>query len=244
MSLLLKFLPSFLKTPKKGLLYRYEDLTPSYYEQIRSDRETEHQIGRFMSFKHIISECAKLKGHFIEFGTLSGFSLMWIAHLAEKAGMFSKKIVGLDGFVGLPYADGTFKKGDFTASFNECLSNLSINADFYPRNYQNLQVKKVLFSQKKEAIELLMPFQSEKFCFIHVDCDVSQSAIEVFEILITGNYIADKAFIVFDDFYCDSSLRNTVPEIFKSLTSQWDIQHYSRTNLTQTFMFTKKNEIT
>ncbi len=223
------------------LVYNYNDLNEHVYSAYAGkDREREHQIGRFINFKDILSKCQRLEGDIIEFGTHKGFSLMWIAHIAEMQKLYSKQIIGIDGFVGLPYDDGGFRMGDFTTSLNQCLVNIAFNKQCYEVNYKNISIGKYLFSQKDEIFNFLEGKNLKKFCFIHLDCDVSQSALEVFDILVEGNYIADKAFVVFDDYYCESALSHTVEVLFEKLDKDWEIHPYSRTHLTQTFQFTKR----
>lgn len=165
---------------------------------------------------------------------------MWTAHIAEKQNLYSKQIIGVDGFVGLPYADGCFLVGGFKTTRDQCLSNIYSNREYYKNNYKNIKIAEFLFSQKNSVINFLNQINVKKLCFIHIDCDVSASAFEVFDILLDGNLIADNAFIVFDDYHCDSNLRNNMELLFSELSEQWDIQDYSRTDLTHTFRFIRK----
>lgn len=224
-----------------GLLYDYKDLNRKVYEQISADdRENEHQIGRLTNFIEMISQCGSLEGDFIEFGTWNGFSLMWIAHIAEQNGLYSKKIIGLDGFIGLPYSEGYFVKGTFNTTYEQCLSNITNNSRAYPNNLKNIQIGNFLFNEKQRIADYLQTLQARKFCFIHIDCDVSQSALEIFDLLLEKELIADKAFVAFDDFYCVSHLSQTMQNLFVSLSNKWEIIPYSRTHLTQNFLFKKR----
>lgn len=110
--------------------FTYEDLNEDTYHQIQGDRETEHQVGRFINFKNIISQCKELEGDFIEFGTCTGFGLSWIAFLAEQQELYSKHIVGVDGFVGIPYEEDGFAVGNFEISLEQCSDNIAGNKEY------------------------------------------------------------------------------------------------------------------
>jgi len=114
------------------LVYKPEDLNFEYYNKIKDlgDVELEHQIGRLTNFKKLLGEIFlnDTKGDIIEFGTWKGFSLLWIAYLCERIGIFDKKIIGIDGFIGLPDAEGPFQKGAFkNTSLKECWRNIFYN---------------------------------------------------------------------------------------------------------------------
>ena len=166
---------------------------------------------------------------------------MWIAHISEQNESYNKKIFGIDGFIGLPYAEGCFRIGDFKTTREQCLTNINFNANSYKNNHKNIFIKEALFSKKALIAQYLQANQSGKFCFIHIDCDVSQSALEIFDLLQKYDLIADESFIVFDDFYCTSSLKYTVDDLFQNLSAAWNIESYGRTNLTQTFKFIRNN---
>lgn len=236
--------PAWTGPEYNNLIYQDTDLNAETYALSRHDIETEHQIGRLINFKNVISQCKFLEGDFIEFGTWSGFSLMWMAHLAEKQELYSKQIIGLDGFVGLPYSEDGFVAGGFKATLEQCVMNINHNARYYPNNHKNMVVGEYLFSKKNEIISFLNGLNLKKFCFIHIDCDISTSAIEIFDVLVDGEYIADTAFIAFDDYYLnltyENSYENTVQKLLKGLFEEWDVVPYLRTDLTQIFKVSKK----
>src|SRR3989338_333326 len=133
------------------LIYREQDLTPEYYARIKDcgHLELEHHIGRFTNFRRLINQLRDLPGDFIEFGTYRGFSLLWMAYLAERAGIFNKKIVGLDGFVGLPYADGVWRQYAFVdASLNVCRRNVLGNQQLYEATKKNIIIERALFADR------------------------------------------------------------------------------------------------
>lgn len=227
---------------KMELIYKISDLNKKYYNKIKKlgDDELEHQIGRLTNFKEIIEKCANLEGDFIEFGSWKGFSLLWIAYFMERNAIFKKKLLGLDGFIGLPYNDGVFSKGSFNnTSLKVCRKNVIKNNNLYSITKRKIIIEKFLYSQKRTIIKFIKNNKINKFCFIHIDCDVYQSAKEIFKILIDGNLIADKSYILFDDYGCNSDLKKTVNEFIDKMKSNWIIEEHSQTKLTKNFVFTK-----
>lgn len=233
----------FRGSERLKLFYKTEDLNKEYYDKIKGlgYRELEHQIGRLTNYKSIVQECAHLTGDFVEFGSWRGFSLLWIAYFMERSAIFSKKLIGLDGFIGLPYTDGGFRKGKFAnTSRKECRDNLIKSDELYNEIKRNVYVGKALYNEKEKILKYFKRLKIEKLCFIHIDCDISQSAREIFEILIEGDLIADKAYILFDDYGIEQTLRTEVDRFFTSQSSKWDIEVHSETNLTKNFVFTRK----
>ena len=129
--------PSYFK--KMTLKYNPDDLSSEYYEKIKERKwELEHQIGRLTNFKKIIEHCASLKGDFVEFGCYRGFSVLWTAYLAERNAIF-RKIIGLDGFTGLPYSDDEFRKGRFADTTpKKCLNNIIKSDEIYDETKKNI----------------------------------------------------------------------------------------------------------
>jgi hypothetical protein len=228
---------------KISFIYNPLDLNTEYYDRIKNidDSELEHQIGRLTNFKNIIKKCQNLEGDFIEFGVWQGFSTFWIAYFLERNAIFTKKIVGLDSFSGLPYADGIFDKFAFSnTSLKLCKKNLLDSKLLYPLIKKNILIGKFLYSQKKSIISFFKKNKISKFCFIHIDCDVSESVKEIFEILSSGNLIADECYILFDDYGCETKLKITTDDIFEKMKSEWDISVDSSTKLTKNFLL-KRN---
>jgi hypothetical protein len=230
-----------------SMLYKENDLTTDYYQKVKKtdNKELEHQIGSLTNYKQIINYINdnNLEGDIIEFGCWKGFSLLWISWLCERVGMFGKKIIGLDGFRGLPNSEGIFKIGNFSdTSLEECKNNLYHSNDLYAISKKNINIAEFLFHQKKEIQEYLNSLNVRKLCFIHIDCDISSSALEIFDILTNGDLMADKCFILFDDYACMDSYKKTIDDIMNRLKSTWEITVHSQTKLTKNFYITKKNQ--
>jgi hypothetical protein len=233
-----------LKKPQKmRLFYKAEDLNLEYYDRIKDlgYREFEHQIGRLTNFKKIVRDCVNLEGDFVEFGCWRGFSLLWTAYFMERNAIFDKKLIGLDGFIGLPYTDGGFRKGKFAnTSRKECRDNLLKSDELYDEIKKRVFVGKFLYEEKESILNYFNRLKSTKLCFIHIDCDISQSAKQIFEILIAGDLIADKAYILFDDYGIEVTLREEIENFFDSQRAKWNITVHSETKLTKNFIFEKK----
>lgn len=229
---------------KLNPIYRVEDINHEYYDKVKNikNSELEHQIGRLINFRKIIKQCRELDGEFIEFGTWRGFSMLWIAYFMQASAIFGKKFVGLDGFIGLPYQDGVFDKFAFSdTSLKSCRKNIYENDLLYDEIKKNIIIEKFLYKNKLGILNFIKRNNLKKFCFIHIDCDVSQSAKEIFSLLLDGNMIANKAFILFDDYGCDSKLKESINMIFKKMESKWIIQEHSKTILTKNFYLEKIN---
>lgn len=225
------------------LVYKVEDLNDDYYGNIKDigNNELEHQIGRLKNFKKIVSECARLEGDFIEFGSWKGFSLLWIAYFMERNAIFNKKLFGIDGFIGLPYADGVFRKGLFAdTSLNVCRKNVLQNNSLYQETRKNIFIEKFLYKDGRKIEKYLKMSGSKKFCFIHIDCDVSRSAEEIFSILIDKDLIAEKAFVLFDDYGWETGIRDAIHKFMEKMGQNFYIGVHSETRFTKNYFLRKK----
>jgi hypothetical protein len=158
----------------------------------------------------------------------------------ERNAIFEKKLVGLDGFIGLPYAEGIFYKFAFSnTSLKLCRKNLLENNSLYDLTRKNILIEKFLFKQKESILEFLKRNHISIFCFIHIDCDVSESAKEIVVILLEGKLIGDECYVLFDDYGCQTKLKDTVDDIFNKMGESWNIKVHSYNNLTKNFILKK-----
>ncbi len=221
------------------MVYKYEDLNKDYYEAIKraNNRKLEHQIGRLTNFKQIVKSCANLEGHFIEFGSWRGFSLLWIAYFIERNAIFNKKLIGIDSFDGIPYAEGQFFKKQYQdTSLRLCKNNVLNNSALYRETRENILIAKYWCKEKDAIMKYLRDNHIDKLCFIHLDLDVSRSTVEIFDILLAGDFIADRAYILFDDWGCECDIPAVVNNIFEQMRIHWRITEHSSTNLTKNFL--------
>lgn len=220
------------------LVYNPADLTANYYAKIKDmgNKEFEHQIGRLTNFKTIIEACATIGGDFMEFGTWLGFSLLWTSYLMERQALFDRKLVGFDGFVGLPYGDGVFKKGQFSEATRKiCERNTKDNPLLYPLTRKNIFIGQFLYQDSAGMAHYLSNLSITKCCFIHIDCDIAPSAMQIFDFLESKDLIADTAYILFDDYGFESDLKNLVDTRFKAMKKKWKITPHSATRFTKNF---------
>lgn len=225
------------------MIYKVEDLSESYYKEIgkMGDRKLEHQIGRLTNFKNIIKDCVDLSGDLIEFGTWRGFSLLWIAYFMERNAILNKRLIGIDSFDGIPYTEGQFYKKQYQdTSLKRCRNNVINNNALYRETRKNILIDRFFCKEKKAVTNYLRSNGISKFCFIHLDLDVSLSTKEVFDILLEGNFIADRAYILFDDWGTETRIPEVVNSIFDGIKNDWIIQEHSSTNLTKNFSLERK----
>lgn len=235
-----------LSKPQLDLIYKESDLNETYYQKVKisGDKEMEHQIGRIHNYKQIITEIEQqnIPGDIIEFGTWQGFSLLWILFLLERAGIFNKKTIGVDSFKGLPNSEGIFEKGAFSDTSKEvCLRNIRNCKNLYPSTKQNVYIEDYHFSNKNELLASIRKVTTKKFCFIHIDSDISSSLLEVETILKDGDLIADTCYILFDDYGCMDSYKKTVDQFINDLRKIYTITEHSKTNLTKNYLLKKTN---
>ena len=226
-------------------IYNTNHLDDSYYEKVKNlgDIELEHQIGRLTHYKKILSEIAQenLVGDVVEFGTWRGFSLIWIGILMQDMALFSKKIIGIDGFVGLPESEGEFSAGAFENTSKDFVSTMVKRSKYlYDVIKKNIHIEEALFSKKKYIIDTLRKYSKNGYVFIHIDCDLSSSAQEIFTILEEGKVMADTCYILFDDYGSVSNLHVTIEQFVERMRKGWHVTEHSHTNLTKNFKFVRK----
>lgn len=223
------------------LMYNPSHLTHEYYERVKMDSELEHQIGRLRNFQQIIHEIdnQQLLGDFIEFGTWQGFSLLWMAYFCQQNALLDRTLVGIDGFIGLPNDEGVFNAGQFkNTSQKRVQHGLHATRELYPQIKKNIHVYQSLFNEKEKIGAILA---GRTFVFVHLDADLSSSTIEVLNRLEENDALADTCYLLFDDYGCDTSLRQTVDEAMIELQrKKWNITVHSSTKLTKNFKLQRK----
>lgn len=225
------------------MIYKYEDLRPEYYHIIRShnDRELEHQIGRLTNWKSIIHELPDMDGDMVEFGSWRGFSLLWLAYLMERKGIYNKKLVGVDSFSGIPYKEGAFEKYAFSdTSIKRCARNVYGSKKLYEATKRNIIIGKYFYHEKEGIHSFFQKHGIRKLCFVHVDCDVSKSAEEIFDLLTSKDLLADRVFMLFDDYGCDSNISTSIDEFMARMKNSWQVSLHSSTNLTRNYLLIRR----
>lgn len=114
-----------------------------------------------------------LPGDIAEVGVFEGGS----AELILKT--TSKTVHLFDTFEGLPESEGSFTKGDYNCSYDKVMESLA--------PYPNKLVYKGLFPSTAEKMN------ADKFCLVHIDCDLSKSITDSLEYfypkMVKGGYI-------------------------------------------------------
>lgn len=122
-----------------------------------------------------------LNGEFLEFGVYKAGSINFIA-----SKITSKTIWGFDSFQGLPksWFGTTYKAGDF-----------SLNGSL-PKVRNNVVLIKGLFS---ETLDKWLSNNHGKISFLHVDCDIYESTVDIFDRL--NCRLERGAIILFDEYF-------------------------------------------
>ncbi len=127
-------------------------------------------------------------GMYIEMGVGSGKSINFIASLNPR-----NTIYGFDSFEGLP-SDWNTRK-----DFHIPKGSFKLNKELaYPPIVNNVCLMKGLFCNTLPVFKKLT-LKNCPISFIHVDCDLYESAKDVFDFL--GDNIVSGSILVFDEFY-------------------------------------------
>ncbi len=124
---------------------------------------------------------AQAAGHFLEFGVFSGGTIRRIAKVKPAA-----TIHGFDSFEGLPQAWEGFSLGRRAFSREGRL----------PRVPRNVVLHKGWFS---ETIPIWLERESGPIAFIHVDCDLYSSTVDIFRLL--KDRLQPGTIVVFDEYF-------------------------------------------
>ena len=164
---------------------------------------------------------AGVEGDIAEFGTMKGRTAVAIS-VAVKLGNLeyssrpsesrgNKKAWFFDSFEGLPEArfkvdqdaphvkDGIWAKGTCKGlneeQFEKLIGQILPNEQF--------EVRKGFFNETVKLIE-----ETQKFSFLHIDSDLYESAIDIFNSLLSRKMVASGAIILFDDWDCNHANPN------------------------------------
>jgi predicted O-methyltransferase YrrM len=125
-------------------------------------------------------------GHYLEFGVFTGGTIRYLAKELEKAGRRDVLIHGFDSFEGLPEAWSGFSLGRLAFSVNGKL----------PRVPNSVRLHKGWFSSTIPAWQEQM---SGPVAFMHIDCDLYSSTVDVLEGL--RERLQPGTVIVFDEYF-------------------------------------------
>lgn len=146
-----------------------------------------------------ICECLKKNkeegvfGSILEFGVFEGCSLLEMA-LFCRENKFDYPIYGFDGFVGQPYSEYHWNKGEAYSTYENTCLELTKKLG----NLDNIFLVKGLFENSlTEELKITIP-KIPKAILIHIDCDFYLSSTQA--LLFCESLIQDDTFIVFDEF--------------------------------------------
>jgi len=152
-----------------------------------------------------------INGDYIEFGIYKGKSLLHSVKTHKKMNTKKEiKFFGLDSFEGFPVENHSFYKRDnFSVDFNR------VERMF--KKYKNVEIHKGFFKETLEKDE----FTKKEFSFVFIDCDIYESAIDVFEYI--DNKISNGGFLMIDDF---TSIDKNGNSIYKAFKDKLNIDQY------------------
>lgn len=136
---------------------------------------------RWKNLLFCASKAKENKGLFIECGVHTGRSINHVAKHFKDI-----KIYGFDSFEGLPeeWTGFTMQSGDF-----------DLNGEL-PKVCANVELHKGWF---QDILPQFLLSKNEKISFLHVDCDIYQSTVDVLDAV--KNYLQEGTIIVFDEFF-------------------------------------------
>lgn len=128
----------------------------------------------------------KVPGHYLEFGVFTGGTIRYMAKELQKAGKRDVIIHGFDSFEGLPEAWSGFNLGRAAFSVGGRL----------PRVPDTVRLHKGWFST---TIPVWCEQVSGPVAFIHIDCDLFSSTVDILEGL--RERLQAGTVIVFDEYF-------------------------------------------
>ena len=232
-------------------IYNFSDLNDINYKYYIEQDITnghcynmEHHIGRFNSMKKIFMYIKEnnIDGDILEFGTWQGHSLYNILYLLENIKIFDKKVVGIDGFTGIPIGYGHTNCPD--SLFNDtnkelCLQNINRHIQSFPNLKNNFYILESFYSETNKIMEYFHSNNIYKVCFVHLDCDVVKSCEEALNLMLDNGLLNDIFFIQFDDWGIFTGIPDWFYQYSKNKFSNYEITMLYETRLTKTCKLSK-----
>lgn len=131
----------------------------------------------------------------LEFGVCNGFSLNWLSNAYDALGM-SKKFYGFDSFKGLPKEEldknnpSYWNEGSFKSPPSK--------EDEIRKRFPHTKLVKGLFEDTLTT-ELADEIRENPLGYIHMDCDIYTSTIQVWEWIIQNDLLVDGTIVMYDD---------------------------------------------
>ena len=160
-----------------------------------------HNLNKFIQIYKIWGNVKldSIKGDYIEFGVFKGKSLYHSYKTADKIIPDPNRLFwGLDSFEGFPEDNHDFYiENNFSVSYKKVLSQF--------KDFENIEIHKGYFKDVLTTHE----FEKKKFSFVFIDCDIYESALDVFNYI--QNRISKGGFIMIDDFTSIDKNGNSIP---------------------------------
>ena len=185
----------------KILSFMLRNISPNYYDAIAKFK-TINKIWHNIKLDSI-------PGDYAEFGILNGKTFLHSYLVSRKLKLDKEiKFWGLDSFEGFPVENHNFYLSkNFKASYEKAVKRF--------KKYPNVKILKGFFNDSLSSSSIK---NVEKFSFVFIDCDIYESALEIFP------YIKDKlypgAFIMIDDY---SSIDKNGNSIVKAFNEVFDV---------------------
>ena len=161
--------------------------------------ETDADIFRYASDQVVVD------GLFVELGTYKGRTTNFLAALNPR-----KTIYTFDSYLGLP-AD--WDRGDLLVPGSLFAWP---KGEPLPQFLLNVELKQGWFA---ETLPKFVELHDESVAFLHIDCDIYESAAQGLDILAPN--ITDKTIILFDEFYNYPNFRNQEYRAFQEFLEKY-----------------------
>ncbi len=163
--------------------------------------------GRLLMLWQFANSATSVNGHVAEMGVYKGGSAKLLAKAFERNA--EKTVFLFDTFCGMPETDplkDVNRKGDFSDTSFESVQE-------FLGDCQNVVLYKGLFS------DTLGNVADKAFCFVHIDCDIYQSALECCEFFYPR--MTRMGIMIFDDYiYSELGVKPAVDHYFSDKTER------------------------
>lgn len=190
-----------------------DSFTEEFLNTNKDIREIEHQVGRFLNMKAIINEInlenSFVGGDIVEFGTWQGLSLVYFARMLE-ANTFNRRLIGIDSFEGLPHDSNIWRKGLFSNTELNFVSNNFLN--YTPVNFTTDSLILIKGWYSDAAVKEKLYSTIKYVAVVHFDADLGSSTLEALRIV--EPYLVNRKepiYFLFDDWGCHP---DEVPDTF------------------------------
>jgi predicted O-methyltransferase YrrM len=173
---------------------------------------------RFNKLRHLCNLTKDVEGAMAEVGVYKGGSSYWLCQNSPN-----KKMYCMDTFGGMPETDKSIdahNKGDFTVSLE------SVQKLMEPFKDRTTFVKGIFPRENAEILE------NEKFSLVHLDVDIYSSEIECIDFF--WDRISPGGILVFDDFFCPSTVGAT-----KAILEKFNIKDIINSAMFQCYVVKK-----